>query len=277
MNAEAALQSLEELQGSQELSIIKLRETIGGDESQKDGKRSSDVSADAYDTATPASLEADLTHYKEHFKKLRLSYIEQVTKEKFLRSITSDNPVFIEHADNALLEARLVDQKAALQAQKVEVAEMIEELERRGRELSNRYEIIELQKAELSSLPASIDDLSSQISTLKQSHPSPTPHQPPHLSLPLPETVSLLSDRNSTISALDAELAALQAQLPGKRRDVEKLEAELKPLELQKLGTVAAAKEARRRREEGGGIDELEARGRWYKASEEGLRGMLEA
>ena len=59
--------------------------------------------------------------------------------------------------------------------------------------------------------------------------------------------------------------------------DLEKLERELRPLETQKQGTVAAAKEARRRKEEGGGIgDELEERGRWLRASEKALREMLE-
>lgn len=55
------------------------------------------------------------------------------------------------------------------------------------------------------------------------------------------------------------------------------LERELKPLEMQKAGTVAAAKEARRRKEEGerGAGDELELKGRWYRSVETGLRELL--
>lgn len=55
------------------------------------------------------------------------------------------------------------------------------------------------------------------------------------------------------------------------------LERELKPLEVQKAGTVAAAKDARRRKEEGerGVRDELELKGRWYRGVETGLRELL--
>ena len=64
--------------------------------------------------------------------------------------------------------------------------------------------------------------------------------------------------------------------MPRKAAELEPLELELRPLEAQKAGTVAAAREARRRREEGGGIgDELEERGKWLRAAEKGLVGML--
>ena len=60
-------------------------------------------------------------------------------------------------------------------------------------------------------------------------------------------------------------------------RELERLEGELKPLEVRRAGMVAAAGESRRRKEEGerGGGDDLEVRGRWYRGVETGLRGML--
>ena len=65
--------------------------------------------------------------------------------------------------------------------------------------------------------------------------------------------------------------------MPRKARELELLERELKPLEVQKAGAVAAAKDARRRKEEGerGLGDELELKGRWYRGVELGLREML--
>lgn len=75
---------------------------------------------------------------QELFSKLRFSYIEQVTKEKFLRAITSETPIFIEPRENERLETQLLEEKVALKAQKDEVARMIEELEVRGKELATR-------------------------------------------------------------------------------------------------------------------------------------------
>ena len=72
------------------------------------------------------------------FSKLRFSYIEQVTKEKFLRAITAETPLFVEPSDNAALEEQLATEKAALKAQKDEVARLTEELEAKGRAIASR-------------------------------------------------------------------------------------------------------------------------------------------
>lgn len=64
--------------------------------------------------------------------------MEQVTKEKFLRAIVGDPPLIVEHTENIELESQLADVKAVLKAQKLRVAEMVQELEARGRDLSRR-------------------------------------------------------------------------------------------------------------------------------------------
>lgn len=56
----STLQALAELQ-EQPLSIIRLSEPLSATQSSI---RTSDVSTSALDNPTPASLEADLTHYK---------------------------------------------------------------------------------------------------------------------------------------------------------------------------------------------------------------------
>lgn len=51
-------------QREHDLSIIKLSEPVSRHNKQSGNERISDVSADGFDNPTPASLEADLTHYK---------------------------------------------------------------------------------------------------------------------------------------------------------------------------------------------------------------------
>lgn len=75
---------------------------------------------------------------QELFSKLRFSYLEQVTKEKFLRSIVGDPPLIVEPAENSELDGQLADVKAVLTEQKAAVARMVQELEARGRDLSRR-------------------------------------------------------------------------------------------------------------------------------------------
>lgn len=165
--------------------------------------------------------------------------------------------------------------KASLKDRKHEVANILRQLEDRGKELALRYDAVQLRRQQLESLPAKIEGLEASIAQLKQDQ-TPTSNNP-ELGLPLPETLRLLSEREANLAALNAQIAQLQSSLPNRAKELEKLERELKPLETQKQGTVAAAKDARRRKEEGGGIgDELEEKGRWLTASEKGLREMLE-
>jgi hypothetical protein len=58
------LETLLDAQNSHELSIIKLSEPISGSLKQNGAERTSDVSAEVFENPTPASLEADLAHYK---------------------------------------------------------------------------------------------------------------------------------------------------------------------------------------------------------------------
>jgi len=81
-------------------------------------------------------LAADLAHYRDLFSKLRFSYVEQVTKERFLRAITSDPPEFVAASENALLGEKLVLDKAGLKERKEEVGNLIGELEEQGRSLA---------------------------------------------------------------------------------------------------------------------------------------------
>lgn len=64
----AALQRLEQDQGDlkKQLAIIRISEPISdvGDATSSPSKRASDVSVSNLNDPTPASLEADLTHYK---------------------------------------------------------------------------------------------------------------------------------------------------------------------------------------------------------------------
>ena len=55
--------TLSELQ-NQELSIIRLSESISAANTPDAPKRTSDVSSDAFEDPSPASLAADLDHYK---------------------------------------------------------------------------------------------------------------------------------------------------------------------------------------------------------------------
>jgi hypothetical protein len=134
MDIQTALSKLHE---PLSLSIISLAQPILDRDSSDQPKRNSNASdSSANIINTPALLSADLLHYRDLFGKLRFSYIEQVTKERFLRALTSDPPEFVDGKEIADLEVKLGEDKAALKAKKEEVGGLIRELEEQGRNLA---------------------------------------------------------------------------------------------------------------------------------------------
>ncbi|KFY10078.1 hypothetical protein V492_05199 [Pseudogymnoascus sp. VKM F-4246] len=266
------LSALKELQTG-ELSIIKISKPISTASLQDTAVRTSDASQDAF-SPTPASLQEDLSHYKELFSKLRFSYLEQVTKEKFIRAIVGEPQFIVQHGENIELEEQLAEVKASLKAKKNDVAGMVEELERQGRELSQKHEAIKLQTSQLEELPEKIDYLQTSISEL-QAAQAPGPSA--SLSLPLDKTMALVEEKEKESAELDRILEKLQSELPRKTKAVERLEAELQPLEVKRQGTTALARDAKRRKEDalGGNGDDLEERGRWWRGVEGGLKVIL--
>ena len=295
-----ALDNLESAAGH-EITIIKISEPISSallashDGNKKtsstnentNGVRTSDVSTASLDSPTPASLEADLAHYKELFAKLRFSYVEQVTKEKFIRAIVGDPPLIVTPQENADLEASNAEAKAALKALKTEVAAMVTGLEARARDLAARYGRVQLETATLRDLPTKMRSLEQRIAQLKveqhqQQHQlsggAAGDESRPELRMPLAGTVALIDARRAEMRELDRQLEQLAAQAPRKRKEAERLQTELAQLEARRLHSTTAAREAKRRREnaQGGVADDLEAKGRWYRATETVLKHVLD-
>ncbi|KAK4168574.1 kinetochore protein Sos7 [Cladorrhinum sp. PSN259] len=270
-----AIKDLQSAAGDDELNIIKISEPISSAASNPVVARTSDVSTSSLDSPTPSSLEADLLHYKELFAKLRFSYVEQVTKEKFIRAIVGDPPLIVTPQENADLELSNAEAKAALKQLKTEVADIVAALETRSRNLVQRYERIQADIARLQpdQLPASISRLEKEIEGLREKQ------KDSEGKLPLGETLRLVSERRREVAELDRQFAHLGSVAPRKRKEAERLQQEVAGLEARRANSTAAAREAKRRKEnsvEGSGEDELEAQGRWFRGADAVLRSVLE-
>ncbi|AEO54959.1 hypothetical protein MYCTH_75070 [Thermothelomyces thermophilus ATCC 42464] len=317
--AAEVLRALQELESGsapgEEYTILKLSEPILSAQPSSKGagegeggaaNRRSDVSTASLDSGsgsgsgsgdrgpTPASLEADLAHYRELFAKLRFSYVEQVTKEKFIRAIVGDPPLIVTPHEIAELEAANAHAKAALKARKTEVAGMVDDLERRARDLARRYADVRAGRDLLRELPGRIAELEERVRELRarqhhQQHqqqeddddgaPGGGRMSTAMMNMPLGKTRELVEQRRRELGAVERELEVLGAQAPRKRKEMERLGAEVAALENRRANSTAAAREAKRRRDnnaQGGVADELEARGRWYRASEAVLRQVLD-
>lgn len=271
------LEALREIEASHDLCIVRLSEPITSSASQQDiHQRTSDASNSALVAPTPASLEADLAHYTELFAKLRFSYVEQVTKEKFIRAIVGDPPLIVSMQENLDMEKGNVEAKAQLKSLKLEVSDMVTELEARGRDLSRRYETVRRERALLQALPGRTEELEERVAQLRAKQ-DPA-ESDPALRLPLAKTRELAARRKQEQQELARELEALHSRASRKKKEVERLQAELLPLETRRQNGMAAAREAQRRRDAalGGMADDLEQRARWWRAGEAVLKQALD-
>ena len=307
---QSTLSALDDLQTQSELSLLKLSEPLISAQAPNqshDSSRASDASnassnadrlssnfnqsaADAQ--PTPSSLSADLSHYKSLFTKLRLSYTEQVTKEKFLRAlVSSDSPVNALPAPNQEEVAAL---KKQLQDRKAEISRILEELEWKARELSRRYIVVREQREELREMPGRISKLREDMGTLRRERgsllgPGDEEQQDPAGSgeqlddLGLEAAVNLVETREEQVSHLNAKSDSLAEALARKEKELRRVKEELSASERSKDVAVQNAREARETREgrargEGKGdmVDEIEEQGRWLRGVETTMKGLLQ-
>jgi chromosome segregation ATPase len=201
-----------------------------------------------------------------------------VTKEKFLRSIVGDPPLLVSHAENVALENSLAKQKADLKAAKEEVSELVQEMDVMARQLATRWEGVQTQMAELDRLPAEIEGLDTVIGELRKQQDvregQRNRSDNPRMNLSLTDTEEAVKQQKENAAALDRQIMALQRQMPAKTRECEMAERELETLEKRRREVSAAASAARKMRD-GGGRDELEEKGKWYRSAEGVLRNIV--
>lgn len=136
------------------------------------------------------------------------------------------------------------------------------------------YKNIQLQTAQLSELPESIANLESTIAGLRAKQVVNMDDSSASQKLPLPATLSLLSEREAELAALNRQLATVQNTLPRKTREAEAIERELNVLERRKTEEIVQARVAQRMKQQGES-DGLEEMGRWYRGVEDTLKKIV--
>ncbi|KAK7895004.1 hypothetical protein LTR67_005743 [Exophiala xenobiotica] len=305
----ATLSSLRSQQAQHPLSILALAESITASQAQAQAQSQSDLNlltsnaqpqprpSDASSShnasdldgggsgqLTPSSLSADLAHYKDLFAKLRFSYLEQVTKEKYLRSIVGDPPLVVTHDDNLELEAKLAVMKQELKAKKEGVEVLVRDMEAQAQDLAGVYEDVQRGMGVLESVPVEIERLREQVEALrkevaeKRAGTTTTEEQrrerdDPRMNMSLEATRQALAEQTSHTKEIEGQIAALQRELPGKMERMEAVDRELAELDRRRNESARLAGEERKRKEMGG-RDEVEELARWYRSKEVVYRGL---
>ena len=288
----STLDALEALRRQHDLTLLKLGEPLlSSDDEVATGathmpnQRTSDASAATDQQSsipTPTSLSADLTHYRDLFTKLRFSYTEQVTKEKFLRYLVSSPPPTPEHispAANAELESQLAEIKDTLKQQKAAVDNQLAQIEARARYLAKRHCDLETQVQELRQLPAELERVQAEVQEMRkeQDIAGVVGDGQAERRMGLEATVNLVEEREEQLERVQRRLEQVIEQKTRKEGELRKLQDDVAVSERERDKAVSAAQDAKRRQQDGksGVGDEVEDRGRWLAGVETTMRRLL--
>ncbi|KAK9255754.1 hypothetical protein V1507DRAFT_502002 [Lipomyces tetrasporus] len=236
------------------------------------------------DCSNPAAIEVELKDFKELFSKLKVTYLEQETKETFLRVILDDNDDEgetenedsnerkdlriwrIKEKDldeatqrNAGLKQVLVDKKNALQDASDQITALVGEV-------CDKYEILKTEVGQAEDMLQEIESMEAEVRELERGEDEAD--KDGHQALSLKETRDLYGNLITQDLELDRDIHELkEVIIPGKRRELENLTAELGRLsELSKRLEEAArlAVEERQLEMRQGKTVAKENIGRWY-------------
>lgn len=224
----------------------------------------------------PQLIDKDIEFQRENFHNLKLAYLEQETKEKFVRAVVSDPPLVIEASDIGIIEQENNRKKKVLGAHKEECRELQRELEVMSREVCMEYEEIVGQKTsesinlieEMRKMQKEIDELEEKHARLKIPEDNEQQKKDPELVLPLESIRELVGVYNSRINGLkSSSLAPLKSDLEKKGTDLQATKKVIQELTETHSRVQKSAQETIKIREQElkRGLEEKEATAKWYR------------
>ena len=170
--------------------------------------------------------------------------------------------------------------KCELKAKKDDVDALVRDMEERARDVASAQEGVQEGMQVLETVPREIEVLRAEVETLQAEIVARRgdTHQgssDPRMQLSLSATEQALQEQRERNAEVDqSDRGVTETKAWESTREVEKMDRELAELERRRNESTKLAVEGRRRREEGG-RDEMEELGRWYRASESVMKGLL--
>ncbi|CAN6674741.1 hypothetical protein TRVA0_063S00298 [Trichomonascus vanleenenianus] len=219
----------------------------------------------------PTLIPQELQKHIEQFNKLKVAYLEQETKEKFLRDIITDPPVLVEQENVQQIEHENRLKKGSLKERKSQVAELQHQLDSLGREACAEYSFLKEKVDDAKRMTREMDQMEAEIEALTQQQKELElpEYDDPDMSLPVVELNSLAGEYEKQAAEIAKTLSDLvQNAIPGTTAEMEQLEKEVQSLQKEKEVAEAQAKELVRIREIElkAGQRDNEATASWYRA-----------
>lgn len=228
-----------------------------------------EIDSDITLTAVTDELAASL----ELYPKLRFKYLEQEAKLLYIRGVFDIENM--EMGDIEAEEKHLAEYKIELRELKDAVRVLLEEIEGAVQKVTKGWEANQKHFSELERLPSELSELGRAIKEEMAGFEG----DDETMQLSLNETETLIRKLELEKSALNTEIRHLDNNvILGGKRQMEKLERELEPMEMDYAELVGVVKQEKELREQvrEKGQEDRNVEGRWNKAVIEGMKQMFD-
>lgn len=121
--------------------------------------------------AEPHLYQSELLQAVDYFGKLKFKYVEQQTKENFLKKILATQPPLITPEDNIALEESNRNDKAQLKSDKVNTDNKTKELEELVNVVCDEHEKYTAESDDANALIGEIQEMQLELAKLRATHP----------------------------------------------------------------------------------------------------------
>ncbi|KAL4064871.1 hypothetical protein V8B97DRAFT_2025896 [Scleroderma yunnanense] len=153
----------------------------------------------------PAVVASDVAAQISFLRKLKFQYLEQNAKDKYVKTIVSDDAPLITAASNEDIRLRNEEKKRRLKETKVKLAEKQEDVRTLAPLVEQDYEKARSLTSLATSLSAKILDAKLALTRLRQAHPHPR--------LTVSTATATLDTQIAQMQALDGELQTLEKRI----------------------------------------------------------------
>ncbi|KZT23618.1 hypothetical protein NEOLEDRAFT_1117549 [Neolentinus lepideus HHB14362 ss-1] len=170
----------------------------------------------------PAIIAGDVAAQRSYLNMLKFQYLEQNAKDKYVKTIVSDDPQPVTAADKEALRLDNERKKAVLKAAKVKLAEKYKDIRNLAPFVEEDYQKARAFTDEAASLAQKIVDARLALTRLRQAHPHPR--------MTVTSAQAQLDDQVMQMQASDAELQELGEKVAEVKDRVKESARELEQL-----------------------------------------------
>lgn len=127
--------------------------------------------ADGTHIENPLVVNEEINFKKEEFAKLKFQYLEQETREKFLRAILSSPPLYVEQKDIDEYEAQNREKKAQLKSLKTSMNTTLQNIQEKNSQNVSLYQDLLAKLNDTDELLKEISDMESSLRSLFPNDP----------------------------------------------------------------------------------------------------------